>query len=689
MLSVNLFAQCDADHLVILNNFEFVPSELVIEPGESVAFMNIEGIHTVNGLTNSITGEEFNNPVDFFIDEVTGNPEGVCMGVLTFDAPGIYNFDSSYGFDAQAGMSLMINSDAFVLEDLFAEINANQTPPIWQAQYAFQSFTPSYLTGEAPFTLFAPNDEAVSQILEYMSLGQFDILGLPDFPEIMQFHIAEGLHYADDLYDGLTLVSAQGQNLNITQNGSELMIENAQIVSTDYTAYNGVIHVIDQCLAPESSPEANVMQAIAESPNHSILESALIEIGLDDELAFQAVIDDSYDGPGPWTVFAPTDAAFETFCANEGWTIDELLGSQFLYKIITQHIVNSCVDNWNVNFEIDEYCYDGSIDPLMSEDLLSSSPTNLDDEQLQFSLNDSIMFVEGEQNTVAISLPDVLTYNGVVHVVDGVLEAKLPGIEPGSCDLWTLELDCSSNSGWEGNALALVRNNVLQETITVLDGSQENIYQFGVNNLDVIDLLFIPGSGGSSLSYKLKNSNGDILAQSSETNNNPVSSILGVHACKPIDEALCEEITIEMFNDYGYGWYASSLDVYRNGTFDVSILMETGYQQLSTIDAYENDSFDFVVNINNFYPEENGYLIRDASGAILVNENTLNIAPLNSSDIVICESNVNVGINEPEQSKAQLIKMVDVLGRVQKAHNSGELLFYIYDNGTVRKYFKK
>ena len=62
------------------------------------------------------------------------------------------------------------------------------------------------------------------------------------------------------------------------------------------------------------------------------------------------------------------------------------------------------------------------------------------------------MFVEGEQNTVAISLPDVLTYNGVVHLVDGVLEAKLPGIEPGSCDLWTLELDCSSNSGWEGNA---------------------------------------------------------------------------------------------------------------------------------------------------------------------------------------------------------------------------------------------
>lgn len=37
-----LFAQCDAEQIVIFNNFEFIPSELVIEPEESVAFINIE-----------------------------------------------------------------------------------------------------------------------------------------------------------------------------------------------------------------------------------------------------------------------------------------------------------------------------------------------------------------------------------------------------------------------------------------------------------------------------------------------------------------------------------------------------------------------------------------------------------------------------------------------------------------------
>ena len=220
LTSETSFAQCDADHIVILNNFEFVPSELVIIPGESVAFINIEGIHNLNGINNSITGDYFNNPVDYFLDDTTGTPEGVCMGIIEFDTPGIYNFDSSYGFDAQSGMSLTINSDAFVLEDLFTEVNALDSVSIWQSQYVFQSLTPSYLNGEGPYTIFVPNDDAVADILEILSIGQFDIFDLPNFGEILEYHIAEGLYFEDDLYDGLMLTSAQGQELTITQNES-------------------------------------------------------------------------------------------------------------------------------------------------------------------------------------------------------------------------------------------------------------------------------------------------------------------------------------------------------------------------------------------------------------------------------------------------------------------------------------
>ena len=85
---LNAQGPCDADHTVLLINYEFSPSELTIVPGETVAFINIEGTHDVNGVTNSITGEPFNNPEDFYLNETIGTTAGTCMGVITFSIPG-------------------------------------------------------------------------------------------------------------------------------------------------------------------------------------------------------------------------------------------------------------------------------------------------------------------------------------------------------------------------------------------------------------------------------------------------------------------------------------------------------------------------------------------------------------------------------------------------------------------------
>ena len=45
---------CNADHTVLLSNYSFTPSDLTIAPGETVAFINVEGTHDVNGNTNSV-----------------------------------------------------------------------------------------------------------------------------------------------------------------------------------------------------------------------------------------------------------------------------------------------------------------------------------------------------------------------------------------------------------------------------------------------------------------------------------------------------------------------------------------------------------------------------------------------------------------------------------------------------------
>ncbi len=689
-ITSNLFAQCDADHIVILNNFEFVPSELVIVPGESVAFINIEGIHNLNGINNSITGDYFNNPVDYFLDDTTGTPEGVCMGIIEFDTPGIYNFDSSYGFDAQSGMSLTINSDAFVLEDLFAEVNALDSVSIWQSQYAFQAYTSSYLNGDEPYTIFVPNDDAVADILEILSIGQFDIFDLPNFGEILEYHIAGGLYFEDDLYDGLMLTSAQGQVLTITENESGFLVDNAQIVNSNYTAYNGVIHVIDQCLAPSSSPEATVMQIIADSPDHEILEEAILALGLDDELSSLVILDNDGVGldygPGPWTIFAPTDEAFELFIEEMGWTVYDLIESQFLTNIINQHVVNGCVDDFNFPYEIDEFCYEGVNEPLLSSNLEFNIATNLDGESLQFIVNENSISVVGQQNTVEIIVTDLVAYNGVVHVIDAVITPKIEEIQAGSCDLWTLELTSSIEEGWSGDALGVVINNTLAETITVSEGSQEFIYQFGVDNNDIIDLIYFADGGGSYNSYKLTDGEGQVIVQWTGNFNNSPTGYSGIYACEAYDQNICEKITIELMNEFGYGWPYSSLDVYRNGSYYQSIEMPIGYSQITQINAYENDSFDFIVNTQLMFPEElGGYKIISESGTTLLDEDNVNEAPESSYNIIVCESDVNVNLDEIDSNSPNLVKMIDVLGREQKEHEKGVLLLYIYDNGVIEK----
>ena len=678
------FAQCDADTIVILNNFEFVPSELVITPGQTVAFINLEGIHNVNGINNSITGEAFNNPTDFFLNDTVGNFEGVCMGVIEFETPGVYNFDSSVGFDANAEMNLQITVDAFDLADLI------QTIGVFQSAFAFQYYLPfPYLTDLGPWTLFVPNNDAVTDILAYMSLGQFDALAIPDFPEILEYHIAPGSWMEEDLYDGLALLSAQGQDLTISENNGALFVEDAQIISTNYTAYNGVIHVIDKCLAPDNLPGAHVMQVIAESSEHEILESAIIELGLNDELSFQATIDDSYDGPGPWTVFAPTDDAFQVFADMMGMTINELLDSQFLYSIITQHIINGCVDDFNLFYEIDDDCFSGSSPALESADINSGTiVTNLDNEPLQFIVTDSTFSVIGQQNTVNVIVTDLLSYNGVVHVIDAVLEPKLPEVEPGTCGLWSVELNSNSSEGWAGSQLGIVINDVLTQTITLLQGNQESIYEFGMNIGDVLDLIYFYESGASSSSYKLFDGNNDLVVQTAgNANNYGPSSFEGITACDNPKET-CGELQIELTSEYGYGWYAAEMNVYRNGEFERSIEMQTGYSQLTTLNSYYGDIFDFYPNLNPglFNPEEYGYKIYDNDGNTLVDQNFVNESPESVYGVSICAS--NVGLTEIQNIDFKLVKMFDVLGREQTVHSSGSFLLYLFENGEIRKVIK-
>ena len=130
------WAQCEADATVYLTDFLFTPSDFTVSVGETVAFVNAEGTHNVDGTAEG-------NPVSFFLEETEGNIDGVCMGTVTFDVPGVYTFTSSVGVQPELGMTGTIIVDAETLCDvmlIFGEVGKIKTMDAYSSASAFQSY---------------------------------------------------------------------------------------------------------------------------------------------------------------------------------------------------------------------------------------------------------------------------------------------------------------------------------------------------------------------------------------------------------------------------------------------------------------------------------------------------------------------------------------------------------------------
>jgi plastocyanin len=103
-LSTSQAQDCDGtDHTVLAANYSYSPSTITINAGESIAFVNEGGTHNVNGESSTL-GETWNNPESFFLEQVDGTAEGVCIGQITLTLPGTYQYDCSIGYHASNGM---------------------------------------------------------------------------------------------------------------------------------------------------------------------------------------------------------------------------------------------------------------------------------------------------------------------------------------------------------------------------------------------------------------------------------------------------------------------------------------------------------------------------------------------------------------------------------------------------------
>ena len=607
-------------------DYYFAPTDLVILPGETVAFINVQGTHNVNGITNSLTGESWGNPTEFYLEQTEGTEDGTCMGVVTFNVPGVYNFDSSIGFQAQLGMVGSITVDAFTLLDLMLSWNGDESAPsAWQSTYAMQYSCLSCaeaLTGIDEYTVFLPNDDAIAALGDLMNLNQFDMLAIPDFQDILEYHIVEGIYLADVLEPGMSLPTLLGEDAIVGQGaGGGLTIDGANIVETNYTADNGVVHIIDYGMAPSSSPEATVYQIIVESPSHTLFEQELVANLLNDDLIGQPVINDNEDAPGHFTVFAPTDEALFAFAEENGFDdVDDLFDSPDWDEILRRHIVEVPLTSDQLGNNGLHISYGG--DPIYS------------------FVNDEGIFIEN----ALITVPDLLAYNGVVHVINEVIDFNFPN-PIGTCGTWTLNMYAPSGEGWSGMMQVLV-DNVLVGEPTVQDGFS-NSYAFAVNEGSVVDMNYVSMFAGWPGNFEVVDAEGTVLFDSDSPANSSFQfgSAAGVYGLKACEEVApeCSEIKVTLYSDYE-GWDLASLRVY-DGPVIADIIggyWFNGEVLIGYVDIQDGDDINFEVN-GGYYPQSYSYKVEDEAGNLLVDQVEQNVPAENVYGVVICSES---GIDE-------------------------------------------
>lgn len=117
------------------------------------------------------------------------------------------------------------------------------------------------LSGEGPFTVFAPTNEAFAAALEALGITAEELLASPDLAGILTYHVVAGKLLASDV---LAAVEAGGGTAMVeTVNGAPISVQVvdgnvvidgvATVVLTDLEAGNGVVHVIDAVILPPAN----------------------------------------------------------------------------------------------------------------------------------------------------------------------------------------------------------------------------------------------------------------------------------------------------------------------------------------------------------------------------------------------------------------------------------------------------
>lgn len=244
------------------------------------------------------------------------------------------------------------------------------------------------LSAEGNFTVFAPTNSAFSAIQSTV-----DTLLMPEnkaqLQSVLQYHVVPTRALSSDLTDGQVITTLGGETLKVRIVNDIVFVNNAQVITANVEATNGVVHIIDQVLVPGSFK--TVVGTAIDTAALSTLVAAAQAGNLVDALN---------NADANFTVFAPTNDAFAAIQSSVDTLLQPANISQ-LQNVLQYHVIAS--------------------EAFSSELTNGQTLQTLNGESLTVSIENGEVFIVGANSRAKVVMADVKTSNGVVHVIDTVL----------------------------------------------------------------------------------------------------------------------------------------------------------------------------------------------------------------------------------------------------------------------------
>ncbi len=255
----------------------------------------------------------------------------------------------------------------------------------------------------ATYTVFAPTDQAFENLAAWVGVQEngvaYDLSELltPEvtpielMADVLAYHVigTSSVLAADLLNGDIVTPLSLSNNLKITVKATgDAFVNQAQITGTDIVAENGVVHILDEVVVPFET-----VVDVAIDNGFTTLTTAVITAEL------LPALTDPYN---LFTVFAPTNDAFDALATELGTDLTGILALPNLADVLLYHVVSGDVE---------------------SGDLVNGPVPTLNGSDIIVDLSNGVMI-----NDAMVSLPDVEAENGMVHVIDGVLLPPTAGI---------------------------------------------------------------------------------------------------------------------------------------------------------------------------------------------------------------------------------------------------------------------